>query len=81
MGVIFRVFESASQRKNLGYKGPFSPLSLPVYPCILGCQRSSAVEQRFRKPQVDGSNPSVGSTVYRITKGLLALNGRSPFLP
>jgi hypothetical protein len=26
------------------------------------CRRSSAVEQRFRKPQVVGSNPTVGST-------------------
>ena len=26
-------------------------------------QRSSVVEQRFRKPQVDGSNPSVGSSL------------------
>ena len=27
-------------------------------------QRSSVVEQRFRKPQVDGSNPSVGSIIH-----------------
>ena len=36
---------------------------------ILGCQyqsqRSSGVEQLFRKQQVDGSNPSVGSTVIK----------------
>ncbi len=25
------------------------------------CQRSSGVEQRFRKPPVDGSNPFAGS--------------------
>ena len=30
-------------------------------------QRSSVVEQRFRKPQVDGSNPSVGSVTMPIT--------------
>ena len=32
------------------------------------------VEQRFRKPQVDGSNPSVGSTFHPITKGILELD-------
>ena len=36
------------------------------------CQRSSVVEQRFRKPQVGGSNPPVGSIL--ATKSGVSLN-------
>ena len=35
-------------------------------------QRSSAVEQRFRKPQVVGSNPTVGSSFLVVLDGAVA---------
>ena len=47
------------------------PVPYPTaLPRLSASQRSSVVEQRFRKPQVDGSNPSVGSTLHRMIEWL-----------
>ena len=45
----------------------YKSLSGALLSAILNlCQRSSGVEQRFRKPSVGGSNPFAGSTDIKM---------------
>ena len=41
-----------------------TPEASPIESPLAGCQCSSAVEQRFRKPSVAGSIPAIGSTPF-----------------
>ena len=58
--------------------GDESSRDVEIEPWVVG-QRSSVVEQRFRKPQVESSNLSVGSTKNPIIDAALNFSGPLSF--
>ncbi len=61
---------SASYVLELNLQTQFNSL------CVVPCRCSSVAEQRFRKPQVKGSNPLTGSTsLRRLSAGGVSAGG------
>ena len=62
MALLDEVLPSGVNGTKNKINANFSPYVNKAVRFSFRCQRSSVVEQRFRKPQVNGSNPFAGST-------------------